>query len=110
MCPLQLVLKRIVGCQWALAPTSSTLKIVLYALPRLAAHGLEKLKKLHYPQTQYECVGLMKMGLWNCRYNLDMEVSRLDFKTGIEALQKQRPIKAIFLGTRLGDPDTVGLF
>jgi hypothetical protein len=42
-------------------------------------------------------------------YNLDMEVSRLDFKTGIEALQKQRPIKAIFLGTRLGDPDTMGL-
>jgi hypothetical protein len=110
VCPLQLVLKRIVGCQWALAPTSSTLKIVLDALPRLATHGLEKLKKLHYPQTQYECVGLMKMGLWNCRYNLDMEVSRLDFKTGIEALQKQRPIKAIFLGTRLGDPDTVGLF
>jgi FAD synthetase len=52
----------------------------------------------------------MKMWLWNCRYNLDMEVSHLDFKTGIEALQKQRPIKAIFLGTRLGDPDTVGSF
>jgi hypothetical protein len=38
--------KRIVGCQWALALTSSTLKIVLDALARLAAHGLEKLKKI----------------------------------------------------------------
>ncbi len=37
------------------------------------------------------------------RYNLEMEIIRLDFKTGIEALLREKPIKAIFLGTRIGD-------
>ncbi|KAL5995960.1 hypothetical protein ACLOJK_026033 [Asimina triloba] len=37
-----------------------------------------------------------------------MEIIRLDFKSGLEALQKEKPIKAIFLGTRIGDPNAVG--
>ncbi len=41
------------------------------------------------------------------RYNLEMEIIRLDFKTGIEALLREKPIKAIFLGTRIGDPNAV---
>jgi 3'-phosphoadenosine 5'-phosphosulfate sulfotransferase (PAPS reductase)/FAD synthetase len=42
------------------------------------------------------------------RYNLEMEIIRLDFKTGIEALLREKPIKAIFLGTRIGDPNAAG--
>ncbi|CAK9230113.1 unnamed protein product [Sphagnum troendelagicum] len=42
-------------------------------------------------------------------YPLDMEVVRLEFKAGIDALHKEKPIRAIVLGTRMGDPNTVGL-
>ncbi|XP_002976522.2 FAD synthase [Selaginella moellendorffii] len=41
-------------------------------------------------------------------YNLELEVLRQDFKSGLEALLKNKPIKAIFLGTRIGDPNAVG--
>lgn len=41
-------------------------------------------------------------------YNLEMEIIRLDFKSGVEALLREKPIKAIFLGTRIGDPNAVG--
>lgn len=36
-----------------------------------------------------------------------MEIIRLDFKAGLEALLKAKPIKAIFLGVRIGDPTAV---
>ncbi|XP_068645774.1 uncharacterized protein [Aristolochia californica] len=41
-------------------------------------------------------------------YNLPLEIIRLDFKAGLEALLNEKPIKAIFLGTRIGDPNAVG--
>lgn len=41
-------------------------------------------------------------------YGLQMEIIRLDFKAGLEALLKAKPIKAIFLGVRIGDPTAVG--
>jgi len=41
-------------------------------------------------------------GLWNCRCNLDMEVSYLGFKTIMKVVEKEKPIKAIFLGTCVG--------
>ncbi|PIA41965.1 hypothetical protein AQUCO_02100067v1 [Aquilegia coerulea] len=41
-------------------------------------------------------------------YGLQMETIRLDFKSGLEALLKEKPTKAIFLGTRIGDPNAVG--
>lgn len=41
-------------------------------------------------------------------YNLEMEIIRLDFKSGLDALLREKPIKAIFLGTRIGDPNAVG--
>ncbi|KAL3839698.1 hypothetical protein ACJIZ3_024289 [Penstemon smallii] len=41
-------------------------------------------------------------------YKLEMEIIRLDFKSGLEALLKAKPIKAIFLGVRIGDPTAVG--
>ncbi|KAG9441680.1 hypothetical protein H6P81_017534 [Aristolochia fimbriata] len=41
-------------------------------------------------------------------YNLPLEIIRLDFKGGLEALLNEKPIKAIFLGTRIGDPNAVG--
>eukprot|EP01018_Ginkgo_biloba_P020037 Gb_39454 [translate_table: standard] len=41
-------------------------------------------------------------------YDLQMEIIRLDFKSGLEALLKEKPVKAIFLGTRIGDPNAVG--
>ncbi|GER36847.1 phosphoadenosine phosphosulfate (PAPS) reductasefamily protein [Striga asiatica] len=41
-------------------------------------------------------------------YNLQMDISRLDFKSGLEALFKAKPIRAIFLGVRIGDPTAVG--
>ncbi|CAA0829719.1 phosphoadenosine phosphosulfate (PAPS) reductase family protein [Striga hermonthica] len=41
-------------------------------------------------------------------YNLQMEISHLDFKSGLEALFKAKPIRAIFLGVRIGDPTAVG--
>lgn len=41
-------------------------------------------------------------------YNLTMDIIRLDFKSGLETLLKANPIKAIFLGVRIGDPTAVG--
>ncbi|KAL5717016.1 FAD synthase [Ranunculus cassubicifolius] len=41
-------------------------------------------------------------------YELQMETIRLDFKSGLETLLKEKPTKAIFLGTRIGDPNAVG--
>eukprot|EP00850_Spirogloea_muscicola_P014330 SM000102S09188 [mRNA] locus=s102:162935:168409:+ [translate_table: standard] len=41
-------------------------------------------------------------------YNLELDVLRLDFKAGLEVLLREKPIKAIFLGTRLSDPNAVG--
>ncbi|KAF9594251.1 hypothetical protein IFM89_028908 [Coptis chinensis] len=41
-------------------------------------------------------------------YGLKIETIRLDFKLGLEALLKEKPTKAIFLGTRIGDPNAVG--
>ncbi|KAG2611340.1 hypothetical protein PVAP13_4KG130600 [Panicum virgatum] len=41
-------------------------------------------------------------------YGLPLETIRTDYKSGIEALIKEKPTKAIFLGTRNGDPDAVG--
>jgi len=40
-------------------------------------------------------------------YGLQLDVIRLDFKSGLEALLKDKPIKAIFLGVRIGDPTAV---
>lgn len=40
-------------------------------------------------------------------YNLQMDILRLDFKSGLEALLKANPIRAIFLGVRIGDPTAV---
>jgi hypothetical protein len=37
-----------------------------------------------------------------------MEVVRAEFTPGIDALHKKKPIRAIFLGTRMGDPNMVG--
>ncbi|XP_026417733.1 FAD synthase-like isoform X1 [Papaver somniferum] len=41
-------------------------------------------------------------------YGLQIEVIRLDFKSGLESLIKEKPTAAIFLGTRIGDPNAVG--
>uniref|UniRef100_J3KYG1 FAD synthase n=1 Tax=Oryza brachyantha TaxID=4533 RepID=J3KYG1_ORYBR len=41
-------------------------------------------------------------------YGLPLETIRTDFKSGLEALLKEKPTKAIFLGTRNGDPNAVG--
>lgn len=43
------------------------------------------------------------------RYGLQIDTIRLDFKSGLEALLKERPIRAIFLGVRIGDPTAVSL-
>lgn len=42
-----------------------------------------------------------------CSYGLRMDIIRLDFKSGLEALLRANPIKAIFLGVRIGDPTAV---
>lgn len=42
-----------------------------------------------------------------CSYGLQMDIIRLDFKSGLEALLKANPIKAVFLGVRIGDPTAV---
>ncbi|KAL2631034.1 hypothetical protein R1flu_015720 [Riccia fluitans] len=41
-------------------------------------------------------------------YDLELELIRLDFKSGLVELQKKRPMRAVFLGTRSGDPNAVG--
>lgn len=41
-------------------------------------------------------------------YDLQMDIIRLDFKSGLEGLLKSKPIRAIFLGVRIGDPTAVG--
>lgn len=42
-------------------------------------------------------------------YGLQMDIIRLDFKSGLESLLKAKPIRAIFLGVRIGDPTAVYL-
>ncbi|KAE8717017.1 hypothetical protein F3Y22_tig00110065pilonHSYRG00096 [Hibiscus syriacus] len=41
-------------------------------------------------------------------YGLQMDIICTDFKSGLEALLKAKPIRAIFLGVRIGDPTAVG--
>ncbi|XP_059428340.1 uncharacterized protein LOC132162104 isoform X2 [Corylus avellana] len=41
-------------------------------------------------------------------YGLQLDIIRTDFKSGLEALLKAKPIRAIFLGVRIGDPTAVG--
>ncbi|XP_021666527.2 uncharacterized protein LOC110654742 isoform X2 [Hevea brasiliensis] len=41
-------------------------------------------------------------------YGLQLDIISLDFKSGLENLLKANPIKAIFLGVRIGDPTAVG--
>lgn len=41
------------------------------------------------------------------RYGLQLDIIRSDFKSGLEALLKAKPIRAIFLGVRIGDPTAV---
>ncbi|KAG6580621.1 FAD synthase, partial [Cucurbita argyrosperma subsp. sororia] len=41
-------------------------------------------------------------------YGLLMDIIRTDFKSGLESLLKNRPVRAIFLGVRIGDPTAVG--
>lgn len=40
-------------------------------------------------------------------YGLPLETIHSDFKSGLEGLLKERPTKAIFIGTRIGDPNAV---
>ena len=42
-------------------------------------------------------------------YGLQMDIIRLDFKCGLESLLESKPIRAIFLGVRIGDPTAVYL-
>lgn len=41
-------------------------------------------------------------------YGLQIDTIRLDFKSGLETLLKDKPIRAIFLGVRIGDPTAIG--
>ncbi|XP_022144738.1 FAD synthase [Momordica charantia] len=41
-------------------------------------------------------------------YGLKMDIIRTDFKSGLESLLKSKPVRAIFLGVRIGDPTAVG--
>ncbi|XP_030926284.1 FAD synthase [Quercus lobata] len=41
-------------------------------------------------------------------YGLQLDIIRTDFKSGLEDLLKTKPIRAIFLGVRIGDPTAVG--
>lgn len=41
-------------------------------------------------------------------YNLQLDIIRLDFKSGLEGLLRTIRIRAIFLGVRIGDPTAVG--
>jgi len=41
-------------------------------------------------------------------YGLPLETIHSDFKSGLEGLLKEKPTKAIFIGTRIGDPNAVG--
>lgn len=41
-------------------------------------------------------------------YGIKLDIIRSDFKSGLEALLKANPIRAIFLGVRIGDPTAVG--
>ncbi|KAJ0563627.1 putative FAD synthase [Helianthus annuus] len=41
-------------------------------------------------------------------YGVQLDIIREDFKSGLEALLKARPTRAIFLGVRIGDPTAVG--
>lgn len=42
-------------------------------------------------------------------YGLQLDIISSDFKSGLENLLKANPIRAIFLGVRIGDPTAVCL-
>lgn len=42
------------------------------------------------------------------KYVLQLDIIRSDFKSGLETLLNAKPIRAIFLGVRIGDPTAVG--
>jgi hypothetical protein len=42
-------------------------------------------------------------------YDLQLDIISSDFKSGLEKLLKANPIRAIFLGVRIGDPTAVCL-
>lgn len=42
-------------------------------------------------------------------YGLQLDIISSDFKSGLEKLLKANPIRAIFLGVRIGDPTAVCL-
>lgn len=46
---------------------------------------------------------------FSCSYDIQLDIIRLDFKSGLEALLKANPIRAIFLGVRIGDPTAVNI-
>ncbi|KAJ8426278.1 hypothetical protein Cgig2_011905 [Carnegiea gigantea] len=45
--------------------------------------------------------------MWSS-YNLQLDIIRQDFKSGLEGLLRTSRIRAIFLGVRIGDPTAVG--
>jgi len=44
--------------------------------------------------------------MWSS-YNLQLDIIRQDFKSGLEGLLRTSRIRAIFLGVRIGDPTAV---
>ncbi|QHN86119.1 putative FAD synthase [Arachis hypogaea] len=51
---------------------------------------------------------LLSDNLFLSSYGLQIDTICTDFKSGLEALLKEKPIRAIFLGVRIGDPTAVG--
>ncbi|RYR53398.1 hypothetical protein Ahy_A06g028472 isoform A [Arachis hypogaea] len=52
---------------------------------------------------------LLSDNLFLSSYGLQIDTICTDFKSGLEALLKEKPIRAIFLGVRIGDPTAVFL-
>ncbi|KAL0822978.1 hypothetical protein Bca101_046655 [Brassica carinata] len=60
-------------------------------------------------KTKYNnAIFVIKRALALYSYDLQLDIIRQDFKSGLEALLKANPIRAIFLGVRIGDPTAVG--
>uniref|UniRef100_A0A2P2JXL5 FAD synthase n=1 Tax=Rhizophora mucronata TaxID=61149 RepID=A0A2P2JXL5_RHIMU len=58
-------------------------------------------------QSAFPEINSFTYGAASC-YGLQLDIISSDFKSGLENLLKANPIRAIFLGVRIGDPTAVG--
>lgn len=88
-----------------------TSRALLRSLKSMHLHMMQLKRKIHFC-SYLVCSQIDVVFYWSSysiwgSYDLRLDIIRQDFKSGLEALLKANPIRAIFLGVRIGDPTAV---